>query len=80
MYGGGAVTDNCGSRTLAFVLAYTGIRWGEAVALKVRDVEFLRWRLSVSSENAVQLGMDHAVGRRPGGCGDHTAQPLRARI
>jgi hypothetical protein len=43
------------------VLAYTGIRWGEAVAPRVRDVEFLRRRLSVS-ENAVQLGVNHAVG------------------
>ena len=52
-------------RTLVLVLAYTGIRWGEAVALKVRDVEFLRRRLSVS-ENAVQLGVDHAVGPTKG--------------
>ena len=42
-------------------LAYTGIRWGEAVALRVRDVQFLRRRLSVH-DNAVQLGVDHAVG------------------
>ncbi|MDT5356883.1 MAG: hypothetical protein QOJ56_5415 [Mycobacterium sp.] len=48
-------------RALALVLAYTGIRWGEAVAPRVRDVEFLRRRLSVS-ENAVQLGVNHAVG------------------
>ena len=52
-------------RTLVLMLAYTGIRWGEAVALKVRDVEFLRRRLSVS-ENAVQLGVDHAVGPTKG--------------
>jgi integrase len=48
-------------RALVLTLAYTGIRWGEAVALRVRDIEFLRRRLSVS-ENAVQLGVDHAVG------------------
>jgi integrase len=41
------------------VLAYTGIRWGEAIGLRVRDVEFLR-RLSVS-QNAVQLGVRHTV-------------------
>ena len=52
-------------RTLVLMLAYTGIRWGEAVALKVHDVEFLRRRLSVS-ENAVQLGVDHAVGPTKG--------------
>lgn len=49
-------------RALILVLAYCGIRWGEAVALRVRDVEFLRRRLSVH-DNAVQLGVDHAVGQ-----------------
>jgi integrase len=48
-------------RALVLTLAYTGIRWGEAVALRVRDVEFLRRRLDVH-DNAVQLGVDHAVG------------------
>lgn len=52
-------------RALVLVLAYCGIRWGEAVALRVRDIEFLRRRLSVS-ENAVQLGVDHAVGSTKG--------------
>lgn len=49
-------------RVLVLVLAYCGIRWGEAVALRVRDVQFLRRRLSVH-DNAVQLGVDHAVGQ-----------------
>ncbi len=49
-------------RTLVLTLAYTGIRWGEAVALRVRDIDFLRRRLTVH-DNAVQLGVDHAVGR-----------------
>ncbi|KOS54508.1 tyrosine-type recombinase/integrase [Rhodococcus rhodochrous] len=49
-------------RSLVLTLAYTGLRWGEAVALRVRDVEFLRRRLTVH-DNAVQLGVDHAVGR-----------------
>ena len=52
-------------RTLVLVLAYCGIRWGEAVGLRVRDVEFLRRRLSVH-ENAVQLGVDHVVGATMG--------------
>lgn len=57
-----ALADQSGDhRTLVLVLAYTGIRWGEAVALRVRDVEFLRRRLTVH-DNAVQLGTDHAVG------------------
>jgi integrase len=52
-------------RTLVLLLVYCGLRWGEAVALRVRDVEFLRRRLSVH-ENAVQLGGDHAVGPTKG--------------
>lgn len=48
------LADECGGhRALVLVLAYTGIRRGEAIALRVVDVEFLRRRLSVS-ENAVQ--------------------------
>jgi integrase len=52
-------------RALVLTLAYTGIRWGEAIGLRVRDVEFLRRRLSVS-ENAVQIGTRHAVGPTKG--------------
>jgi len=52
-------------RALVLVLAYTGVRWGEAVALRVADVEFLRRRLTVHA-NAVQLGVDHAVGATKG--------------
>jgi integrase len=37
---------------LVLLLAFCGLRWGEAIALRVRDVEFLRRRLMVS-ENAV---------------------------
>lgn len=48
-------------RALVLTLAYCGIRWGEAVALRVSDIDFLRRRLSVA-DNAVQLGVDHAVG------------------
>lgn len=52
-------------QALVLVLAYCGLRWGEAIALRVRDVEFLRRRLSVS-ENAVQLSVNHAVGPTKG--------------
>jgi integrase len=52
-------------RALVLTLAYCGVRWGEAVALRVRDIEFLRRRLSVH-QNAVQLGVDHAVGPTKG--------------
>jgi integrase len=52
-------------RALVLILAYCGLRWGEVVGLRVRDVEFLRRRLSVS-QNAVQLGVRHAVGPTKG--------------
>lgn len=48
-------------RVLVLVLAYCGLRWSEAVGLRVRDVEFLRRRLSVV-DNAVQIGGRHEVG------------------
>ncbi len=62
-----SLADESGERrTLVLVLAYCGLRWGEAVALRVQDVEFLRRRITVS-QNAVQLGVDHAVGPTKGG-------------
>ena len=48
-------------RRLVLTKAYTGLRWGELIALRVKDIEFLRRRLSVH-DNAVQLGVDHAEG------------------
>lgn len=35
------------SRTIVFVLAFCGLRWGELAALKVADVDLLRRRISV---------------------------------
>lgn len=52
-------------RPLVYVLAFCGLRWGEAIALRVRDVEFLKRRLVVA-DNAVQLGVEHAVGQTKG--------------
>ncbi len=52
-------------RVLVLTLAFTGIRWGEAVALRVSDVQFLKRRLLIH-DNAVQLGVDHAVGETKG--------------
>ncbi|OYC97240.1 tyrosine-type recombinase/integrase [Microbacterium sp. Yaish 1] len=40
--------------TLVLVLAYTGLRWGEATALRVRHLNTVRRRLHVE-ENAVQV-------------------------
>ncbi|CAH0274625.1 Putative prophage phiRv2 integrase [Arthrobacter sp. Bi83] len=40
---------------LVLVLAYCGIRWGEATALRVKHLDMLRRRLMIE-ENAVQVG------------------------
>jgi integrase len=47
--------------TLVRVLAYTGIRWGEAAALRVRNFDAARRRLTVE-ENAVTVGGKIIVG------------------
>lgn len=60
------LADEAGEhRALVLVLAYCGLRWGEAIGLRVAHVEFLRRRLMVA-ENAVQLGTKHAVGPTKG--------------
>lgn len=46
---------------LVWMLAYTGLRWGEAVGLRVRDLDMLRRRATIS-ENAVQSGKQIYVG------------------
>ncbi|WP_348733715.1 tyrosine-type recombinase/integrase [uncultured Mycolicibacterium sp.] len=57
-----------GYRTLVLILAFCGLRWSEAIALRVGDVEFLRRRLTISA-NAVEFDGSHYVGptkgRRP---------------
>jgi integrase len=58
-------TESGQHRALVLVLAYCGLQWGEAIGLRAADVEFLRWRLTVC-ENAVQLGVRHAVGPTKG--------------
>lgn len=46
---------------VVFVLAYTGLRWGEATALRVRNVNRLRRRFTVE-ENAVMVGYEVHIG------------------
>jgi integrase len=46
---------------LVLLLAYTGLRWGEAVGLRVREPDMLRRRATVS-EDAVQSGSQIFVG------------------
>lgn len=47
--------------TLVYTLAYTGLRWGEVTALRIRHVDALRRRLTVA-ENAVAIGRTIHVG------------------
>jgi site-specific recombinase XerD len=46
---------------LVLLLAYTGLRWGEAVGLRVHDLDMLRRRATIA-ENAVQSGGEIHVG------------------
>jgi integrase len=57
-----ALADAAGERGgLVLMLAYTGIRWGEAIGMRVRDLDMLR-RRAVVVENAVQVGTTVHVG------------------
>lgn len=47
--------------TLVSFLAYTGLRWGEATALRVRSVDLARLRVTIS-ENAVLVSGDIVIG------------------
>ena len=47
--------------SLVLLLGVAGLRWGEAAALRVRDVDFLRRRV-VLHENAVAVGGRTHVG------------------
>ncbi|MCV7251630.1 site-specific integrase [Mycobacterium hackensackense] len=57
-----ALADSAGENgTLVLLLAYTGVRWGEAIGLRVGDLDMLRKRALIH-ENAVQSGGDIHVG------------------
>jgi integrase len=47
--------------TLVYLLSYTGIRWGEAVGLRIGNLDVLRRRMNIE-ENAVILGGTVEVG------------------
>lgn len=55
------LATNSAHPTLVYLLAYTGLRWGEATALRVRSVNFARRRLTVE-ENAVLVRWEIHVG------------------
>lgn len=48
-------------KTLVEFLAYTGLRWGEMTALRVRNIDFSRHRINVQ-QNAVEVGGTFVVG------------------
>ncbi|WP_050993498.1 tyrosine-type recombinase/integrase [Rhodococcus pyridinivorans] len=56
------MADAAGDRSaLVLTLAYCGLRWGEAIGLRVSDLDLLRRRLVVS-RNAVEVGSQVLVG------------------
>ncbi len=56
------LADNAGAHsTLVHTLAYTGLRWGEAIAIRVSALDTLRRRILVQ-ENAVNVGTRIVVG------------------
>lgn len=67
---------------VVYVAAYTGLRWGELSALRVRDLDLERRRLSVN-ENAVLVGTELHVGSpkthelRSVGFPNFLAEPLK---
>ncbi|MGK8487587.1 tyrosine-type recombinase/integrase [Nocardia asiatica] len=52
-------------RAVVLQLAYCGLRWGELAALRVRDIDFLRRRMTLV-ENAPMVGMEVVVGSLKG--------------
>jgi integrase len=50
---------------LVLLLAYTGLRWGEATGLRIRYLDMLRRRATIS-ENAVEVGSEIIVGTTKG--------------
>jgi integrase len=55
------LADHARHPTLVLFLAYTGLRWGEATALRIRHVDTLRRRVKVE-ENAVKVSHQVHVG------------------
>jgi integrase len=48
-------------RTMVLVLAYCGLRWGEVIALRVRNLDMLRRRINIET-NAVEVGREIVEG------------------
>lgn len=58
---GGLAEASGDHQLLIHFLGYTGLRWGEATALRIRDVDLMRKRVSVV-ENAVLVAGEVVVG------------------
>ena len=70
----GRLAENSGKhRFLVYVFASTGLRWGEAIGLRVRDIDPTGKRFNISV-NAVEVGADIELGtpRRTKGVRWHT--------
>lgn len=61
-----AVAEASGHELLVYTLAYCGLRWGEATALRVRDVNLLRRRISVTRAVRYIRGTGFRVGETKG--------------
>lgn len=48
-------------RAMVLLMGYTGLRWGEVIALRVRDLNLIRRRISIA-ENAVEVGSHIHIG------------------
>lgn len=56
------LVGECGEQgDLIYLLGTSGLRFGEAVALRVKDIDFIRRRISVT-RNAVTVGQDVIIG------------------
>ncbi|OHU35712.1 site-specific integrase [Mycobacteroides chelonae] len=63
-----ALADACNTtdnHVIVYTLAFCGLRWGELIALRVKDIEFLRRRISVH-RNAVWVGSEVKIGETKG--------------
>lgn len=61
-----AVAEASGHELLVYTLAYCGLRWGEATALRVRDVNLLRRRIAVTRAVRYIEGPGFIIGETKG--------------
>ncbi|WP_194825681.1 site-specific integrase [Nocardia sp. XZ_19_231] len=59
------LADQAKHSAIVVLLAYCGLRWGELAALRVRDIDFLRRRMTLI-ENAPMVGTEVVVGSLKG--------------